>query len=163
MTTDTASPIEYATDNLEQPADRLLRRIVAGSAIAYGGLAVAGTALNLALAAGLVAGPPDMVWDPGSGWHQGVAAAQTVAMAASVVGGVLMLGGGRSGVLVVRAAVTCSIVLLVLSRTADMLATPELWSTPAGAAAYATHYLRGFFVPVLIVLLTLPPLARRMR
>jgi hypothetical protein len=36
------------------------------------------------------------------------------------------------------------------------------WSTPATAATNALRFLAGLWLPVLILLLTLPPLARRM-
>ena len=162
---DTAPWIEYASQGLELPADQLLRRIVGWTAIMYGGEAVIGTALHVALARGWVASPSSMSWSLDGGWNIIVMHAQTLAMTALVTGGVLMLRRSPASVVVMRASIASSIVLAVLGLAMTLRASPvyaSYLSTPATATVYTVQYLRGLWLPVLIVLLTLPPLARRM-
>ena len=85
---DPAPPIAYASAEDELPSDRLLRRIVAFSAMIYGGDALLDTALHVALARGWVASPSSMGW----GFYPNdlvITAAQTVVMFAMLMGGVL--------------------------------------------------------------------------
>jgi hypothetical protein len=57
---DLGLPIDHASQDAELPADRLLRRILAWSAIAYGADGVIQNALFIALAKKWVASPPNM-------------------------------------------------------------------------------------------------------
>jgi hypothetical protein len=55
--------------------------------------------------------------------------------------------------------------LTVAGLAATLLHNPNYasyWSTPAAAAFQALQSLHGLYVPALLGLLTLPPLARRM-
>ncbi|HEV2295416.1 MAG TPA: hypothetical protein VGR35_16315 [Tepidisphaeraceae bacterium] len=158
-------PIEYASDALEQPADRLLRHIVGWSGIAYGGKALLGSALHVALAKGWVATPPNMSWSFDGRWDllQMVVAAMT--NTALLCGGVLLLNRSRSSVIVLRASAGFTIALAVVGLAMAMRQNAtyaSYWSTPATATSNALGFLGGLWLPVLIVLLTLPPLARRM-
>jgi hypothetical protein len=163
--TDAAPLIEYGSGAHEPPADRLLRRIVAWAAILYGGEALISAALHVALSGGWVASPSTMSWRLDGGWDLVVMGAHKVAMSALLIGGVLMLRRSRASVVVLRASVACAIVLAILGQALAMRGSPvyaSYWSTPASAAMYAMQFLRSLWLPVLIVLLTLPPLARRM-
>lgn len=159
-----APPINYALSDLEQPADRLLRRIIAWVAIACGGVAICSSALHVALSKGWLASPTSMSWDLRGGWDLVLMAAQTLTRCALVVGGVLMLNRSRASVVLLRAAAGCSIGLGALGLAMIARASPvyaSYWSTPAAAAVNAMQFLNGLWAPVLILLLTLPPLARR--
>ena len=162
---DDTSPIQYASPGLaELPADRLLRRIVAWTAIAYGANALARTALHVVLAKGWAAAPPNMSWSLEGGWNTAVFLVQSAAMAALVAGGVLALRRSRACVAVLRGSVACWVLLSVVGLAMLVRTNPtyaSYWSTPAAAAVNAAHFLEGLCLPVLILLLTLP-LARRM-
>jgi len=108
-----AGLIQYASEGEELPADRLLRRTVAGAAIAYGAEAIIRTALHVGLTREWLASPSTMTW------------------------------------------------AFNLGMRAEPLYR-DYWSTPAAAAMEASQLTRGCWLLVLIVLLTLPPLARRM-
>jgi hypothetical protein len=162
---DTVSPIEYAPQGLELPSDGLLRHIIAWAAIVYGGDAVIGAALHVALAKGWAASPPSMSWSLDGEWDAPLMAAQTLAMSALLIGGVLMLRRSRACFVVLRASIGCSICLTVLNLVLVLRDNPvyaSYWSTPAAAAVNALQFWRGLWLPVLLVLLTLPPFARRM-
>jgi hypothetical protein len=157
--------IEYAPPGLEAPADRLLRRIVAWSAIVYGAEALVVKTLHVALSRGWLASPSTMSWSLDGGWSRIMMAAQALTMLAMLIGGVLMLRRSRACLVILRAGVACSIVLAILSLAMAMRASPvyrSYWSTPAAAAVNAMDFMGNLWLPILIVLLTLPPLARRM-
>ena len=92
-------------------------------------------------------------------------AATTLAMCALLVGGVLILLRARAGVGMLRLAAIGSIVLAFVSLGLVLHEEPiyaSYWSKPATCAIYAMQYVEGQAVEILIVLLTLPPLVRRM-
>jgi len=160
-----AMPIDYASDALEQPADRLLRRIIGWSGIAYGGKGLLGKALHVALAKGWVASPPNMSWSFDGRWDLIQMVGSTVTDAALLYGGILLLNRSRSSVIVLRASAGFAIALAVVGLAMAMRQNAtyaSYWSTPGTAMSNALHFLGGLWLPVLIVLITLPPLARRM-
>jgi hypothetical protein len=160
-----AVPIAYASDDLEQPADRLLRRIIGWSAIAYGGMALLGLALHVALARGWAATPSTMAWNIGGRWSVFQMVVGAMTDAALLLGGVLLLSRSRWSVLVLRASAGFAIALAAVGTgmaIRQSVVYASYWSTPATAATNALRFLAGLWLPVLILLLTLPPLARRM-
>jgi hypothetical protein len=157
--------IPYATETLEARPDQLLRRIVAWTAILYGGQAVLTTALHVALAKGWVASPNTMSWSFGGGADVLVTAARTLTNCALVTGGLFLLGRSRLGVILIRAGVAGAVVTAAAGLAVTLNAVPtyaSYWSTPAAFAVNAADFLRGVALPVLLALLTLPALARRM-
>ena len=93
------------------------------------------------------------------------AAAQTLAMAALLAGGVLVSRRSRTGAGVLRAGAVGSGVFSVATTAMAMYSLPSFWSswsTPGAAAFQAIQVAEALWVPVLMVLLTLPPLGRRM-
>jgi hypothetical protein len=111
----TAPLIEYTSEALEQPADRLLRRIVAWTAIVCGGEVVIGTALHIALAKKWVASPSNMSWEFDGRGDALLTAAQTLAMCGLLFGGLLLLRRARASIVLMRGSVVCSIVLTFVS------------------------------------------------
>src|SRR2546423_12413201 len=111
---DTTPLIEYASEGQEHPTDRLLRRIIAWSAIMYGGKALLGAALQLALGKGWLASPSTMSWYLARGWMLVVNCADTLTMCALLIGGVMLLRRSRASVVVLRSSVACSIALTIL-------------------------------------------------
>ena len=163
--TEPAPTIAYASEAYEAPADRLLRHVVAWTALVLGGNALVTTALHAALAKGWVASPPNMSWSLGTGWGAVVLGANMLTNIGLAVGAVLLLRRSRASLAILRASVACSLVLSVLGLAMLIIGNPtyrSYWSTPAAAALYAIQFLGGVWDEVLIVLLTLPPLARRM-
>jgi len=158
-------PIAYASDDLEQPADRLLRRIIGWSGVAYGGMALLGSALHVALAKGWLATPRTMGWNLGGRWGLLQMVLGAVTNAALLCGGVLLLNRSRASVPVLRASAGFAIALAVVGTgmaIRESTTYASYWSTPATATFNALRFLGGLWLPVLILLLTLPPLARRM-
>ena len=146
------------------PPDQLLRRIAAWSAIVWAADSLLGTALHLALSRGWVASPPNMSWPRSSGWPLAVRTAEDLAASAMLIGGILLLWRSRPAVALLRAGAACSVVLIVLALVILLRTEPiyaSYWSTPAAAVMEARPTLAALFEPVLIILLTLPPLARR--
>ena len=164
--TDAGRSIADSSDAFEQPADRLLRRILGWAAIVYGGGALVGTALHVGLARTWLASPDTMSWTLRGGWDGVLLAAGALTMAGLVLGGVLLLRRrARASIPILRASVACSFVVTVLGlamtlHESDVYAS--YWSTPATAVVEGMHVLQSEWLPMLIVLLTLPPLARRM-
>jgi hypothetical protein len=154
--------IDSAPDALEQPADRLLRGIVAWSAIAYGGLAVAGAALYVALAAGWAAAPAVPNWGLDRGWQASLVAAHVLADVLLLAGGVLLRRRSRAGVHALRAGAVGSAGVRILAFALHSQAYWALWPTPAVVAMFILQTVPELLPPVVIGLLTLPPLARRM-
>src|SRR3954453_6196295 len=107
--------IDYALNDIELPADRLLRRIIGFAAIVYGGEALVGMALHIALAKRWAASPSGMAWDLEGGWHAIVIAADVLATCAMILAGVLLLKRARVSIPVLRASITCMLILTVLS------------------------------------------------
>ena len=164
--TDSPATIDYASGADEQPQDRLLRRVVAWTAIVYGGDAVISTGLHVALAKGWLASPTSMSWGLEGGWGMVLLAVGAFANCALVVGGVLLLlRRARVGVVVLRATVAGMVAITAISLAHLMHRNPtyaSYWSTPAAAGLNALQFVSGLWVPALLGLLTLPPLARRM-
>jgi len=162
---ETALSIEYASEGLELPADRLLRRIVGWSAILYGAAAIIHAALYVALATKWAASPPFMAWSFRGASDIILLVLQTAIMSTLLFGGLLLLRRSQAGIVVVRTAVACAMALTILGEVTNIHATPTLasdWSTLAGAALMTLGVFDQLSVPALILLLTLPPLARRM-
>jgi hypothetical protein len=162
----TARMIEYAPDGLVLPADRLLRRIVALMAMLYGGSALAGAGLHIALARGWAASPRNMSWTLSGGFGGALFIARIIMMGAWVVAGLLLLRGARAGVILMRLSAAATVVMLAAAEWFTLATIPDTrsyWSTPAAAAENALQYLNNLYVPALLVLLTLPPLVRRMK
>jgi hypothetical protein len=157
--------IDYATDGLDHPADRLFRRIVAWFAIVNDSAALISTALHVALANGWAASPSSMAWEFDSGWNVALTGAQTLFNSIMVLAGVLLLKRSRSSVALLRVTAGCSIVLSILGLAVAMLDSPiyaSYWSTPAAGGVNAMQFARGVMPDILLIFLTLPPLARRM-
>jgi hypothetical protein len=158
--------IPYAPATFDDaPADRLLRRIVAGAAIADGAEALVRKAVVVGLAKGWLASPRTMSWDSSTGWVRVVTDADSLVMCAMVIGGILLLRRSRWSVVLLRAAVFVQIVLAAVSQILAMRAEPtyaSYFSTPGAWVVETLGLLKGLWVPALIALLTLPPLARRM-
>ncbi|MDQ3440388.1 MAG: hypothetical protein M3478_08585 [Planctomycetota bacterium] len=160
-----APTIAYASEAFDTPADRLLRHVVAWTALILGGNAVVTTGLHVALAKGWAASPPSMSWSLESGWGAVVLGAHMLTNVGLVVGAVLLLRRSRMSLAFLRASVGCSLVLTALGLAMLIIENPtyrSYWSTPATAALYGIQFLGGVWDEALIVLLTLPPLARRM-
>jgi hypothetical protein len=161
-----APSIPYAsTAHVDTPADRLLRRIVAGTAILYGGEALVGRALHIALGKGWLSYPSTMFWSVEGGWLLVSNSASSVIMCALLVAGVLLLRRSPPSIPLLRAAVAAEIVVHFVGLALVMRSEPvfaSYWSAPGTFAVYSLQELRSLLVPVLLVLLTLPPLARRM-
>lgn len=157
--------LSYASEVLDPSADRLLRRIVAWMAIVEGGAAVVSNVIHVGLAMGWLPSPANMSWEISWGWSTAMMAAIALTSVATLVGGLLLLRRVRASIVLLRAAGIAAIALSVANTVIIMLTFPGyagLWST-FGSAAYQTlAALRGFAPPTLLVLLTLPPLARRM-
>ena len=165
MADDPAPLIAYAPPGSDQPADRLLRRIVAWAAIWWGGDSLLGTALHVALAKGWVASPPTMSWTRSGGFPMVVNACEDLAASAILVGGVLLLWRSRAALPLLRVGAASAVVLIVLAVGLLLRREPiyaSYWSTPAAAVMEARPTVAAGSVPVAIILLTLPPLARRM-
>lgn len=162
---DPGPPIAYASRAAELPADRLLRRILAWSAIFYGAQGIISNALLVALAKKWMASPRNIGWGFGRDTRDVILiVADTLVMSALIIAGILILKRGRVGVIVLRAAVISAIVRAVLYHAISALTIAEVascWSTPGAAAMQALGILYGLWIPVLLGLLTLPPLARR--
>jgi hypothetical protein len=93
-----------------------------------------------------------------------VAVGDILGRCAILIAGVLILKRARSGIVVLRAAMICAIVLAVLYHAISALTTPDIascWSTPGAAAMQALGILHALWIPVSLGLLTLPLLARR--
>src|SRR5947208_581845 len=110
--TDSAPLIQYASEPLEQPAERLLRHIVAWTAIVEGGTSVLATALRVALANKWLATPNTMAWGFDAQWEIALTAAEALTMCALLVGGVMLLTRTCVAIPILRLSVACSIVLM---------------------------------------------------
>ncbi len=164
--TESLGIIEYAPDGLDAREVRLLRAIVAVTAIVYGGNALLAQGIHLALTRGWVASLSSTRWIIEGGATTVVWAADGLNMLLMLIGGVLLWRRMRSSILILRISIACTVVLLVAGIVVEMIANPtyaSFWSTPASAAYNALQYpLSYMLVPILLALLTLPPLARRM-
>ena len=160
-----AASIDYASESHDTPADRLLRRIVAWAAIVYGGEALVGRALQVALGKGWLAHPSTMSWELEGGWILISNSAHTLSMCVLLVAGLLLLRRSPLGVTLLRASVAASIVVHFAGLALVLRANPTFasyWSTPGTLAFYSLNELQNLLLPALFLLLTLPPLARRM-
>ena len=153
--------IEYAAEGGAPGGDRLLRHVVAWSAIVYGGAAVVRFALHAALVMGWVASPPNTSYGFGDGWGRAGSTAHVLGAAVVMVGGAMLLGRLRKSAVAIRTGAACLIVALVLNAV-TVLMSPYFRLTPATAAEHALHLVIIIWLPLVLVLLTLPPLARRM-
>jgi hypothetical protein len=163
--TEPATTIAYASEAYEASADRLLRHVVAWTALVLGGNALITTGLHVALAKEWVASRPNMSWSLGTGWGAVVLGANMLTNIGLVAGAVLLLRRSRASLAILRASVACSLVLTALGLAMLIIEDPtyrSYWKTPATAALYAIQFLGGVWDEALIALLTLPPLARRM-
>jgi hypothetical protein len=160
-----APPIDYARDPLEQPADRLLRRIIGVLAIAHGAMGLTTNALHVLLARGWTTSPTTMSWSIDSTWQAGIMVATALVMIALLSGGVMVMRGSAAGFSMLRIGATAEILIsgiglaLVLGNNSIYR---SYWSTPATGVIYAIQFVEGEWVPLLMLALTLPPLARRM-
>lgn len=157
--------IGYAPPGLDQPADRLLRRIVGGLAIVWGGQALLTTALTVGLSRGWLATPPSMSWAIDEQWQMVFMAAGALVSLATLLGGVLLLRRSPAGILILRVTAASSGVLVVVGMAMHLSTNTILagyWSTPGSAAFNALQLFDNLWLPALMVFLTLPPLARRM-
>jgi len=163
---DTGPLIPYAsTSTGDHPSDRFLRRIVGWLAIVCGARTVLLNALYVALSNGWVAQPPSMAWGLGGWWRAAIMAGETVAMCALLLGGTMLLRRLAGAVALLRCAAVALATLSLLGQAGLLHFDPDYagyWTEPATAAVEALVVLNGFWLPVVIVLLTLPPLARRM-
>lgn len=162
---DTAPMMDYASDSVEQPAEGLLRRIVAWSAILYGGESVGVTLLQVALATRWLDTPANMSWSIEGGWSRLLFTAQALAMAGFLAGGLLLLKRLPASILVLRISAGSLVVVTLGGIAATLVDYPPFasnWSTPGAAVMMALQVLHALWMPALFILLTLPPLARRM-
>ena len=163
--TEPAPTIAYASEAYDTPADRLLRHVVAWTALVDGGKALVTTGLHVALAKGWLASPPSMGWGLQGGWGAVMLIAPMLTNVGLLIGGMLLLRRSRTSLVFLRVSVGCSLVLTAVSLAVTMIENPvyrSYWSTPGTAAMNGIQFLGGLWVEILIVLLTLPPLARRM-
>lgn len=141
-----------------------LRRAIAAFCVAYGGLGLISTALHLGLQYGVLRSPSTMSWDGGGLAGQVLTAASALATSLLVFSGVFIARGRRVGVLLLRLVVAIRLVLVALGlahtfRTLPTYAT--YWLTPEAAAVNVLQVIHGLWVPAIVTVLTLPPLARR--
>lgn len=159
------TPIEYGTTDLEPPADRLLRRVVGWTAVAYAAQSLLTTAAHVALAKKWLASPSTMGWDLGGGWSAVIMAAQAATMCAMLAGGLLLLKRSPWSLPLLRGSAVASVLLTGAGLVRAMYITPVIrsyWSTPGSIFVETAQFARGVWVLVLLLLLTLPPLARRL-
>jgi hypothetical protein len=157
--------IAYGTEDLDTPTDRLLRRIVGWTAIVSSAKSLLTTALLVALAKKWLASPSSMVWDLDGGWNAVVRAADTAASCALLLGGLLLLRRSWAGILLIRAGVASLVALSAVSLTMLLYTNPtyaSYWSTFGAAAIETSSWVSGLWPDAMLILLTLPPLARRM-
>ena len=162
---DTLPPLAYAPPGLDQRADRLLRRIVAWLAIVYGGESIVRSALHYALAKGLLAHPPNMSYSLDDRWSVALMGLRFAIMFVMLLGGVLLLWRARVSLTLLRVSAAGTIILLVVGQALHLRTNPtyaSYWSTPATFVLYTMQSLQSLWLPLLLGLLTLPPLARRM-
>ncbi len=125
------------------------------------------SACHVFLAMGWAASPPSTSWSLSSGWLLVLWCVSNLAHFALLTGGVMLLGLLPVGILIIRIS-TSTIVLLTLSSIAvySTLVNPTgsywSWSNPMAAVSFVLQHLDAVCMPVLLFLLTLPPLARRM-
>jgi hypothetical protein len=88
-------------------------------------------------------------------------AARSMADLGFVTSGMLLIAGRRSGVHVLRVSVCGLIALSLFGMVKSMVEIPQIrqqWSTPAAAASQAIIYLNDYWLPLLLLALTLLPL-----
>ena len=157
--------VDYASEGLQQPSDRLLRKIVAGLALAEGGIPLVCTALHIGLARHWLRSPNTMGWDFDGTWDIVCIAVSSIIESVMLVGGVLLMMNARGGIVIVRWSAIGAILMSIVATALTMQHIPtyaSYWSTPATAAMNALQLIDGFLPRILLALLTLPPLARRM-
>jgi hypothetical protein len=158
--------IPYANRALDhKPADPVLRRAIGGAVIAYSGVGLVCTALHVALARKWAASPPYVSWDLGGTWPRTVMAAEVLATALVLAGGAIMLRGFRTGIPLLRWGAVASVVSSLVSTGMALGNEPSyrsLWTTPAAATFQALELFQGMWPLLLIVVLTLPPVSRRL-
>ena len=157
--------IGYASAASDSPSDRLLRRIVACAAILDGGAAIVAEIVHVALAKGWLASPKYMSW-AFEGIYGVVNLVISVLLSGTLLlGGVLLLRRNHASIAVLRCSMIASLAFGVFSFGFMLYQDrtwANYWSTFGAAAVQGIGMLRSFWLPTIIGLLTLPPLARRL-
>ena len=123
------------------------------------------TAVLVGLSQKWLASPRTMMWGFAGTWDVMLTAVQTLAMCVIVLGGVLLAGRSRASITLVRGGAALSILVAVMDQVLSVRSSSvgmSYWSTPATFTWQALKFLAGLWCPALLLLLTLPPLARRM-
>lgn len=160
-----ATALEYAVEQ-EDPAFRLLRRIVAWTALMYG-LAMGGLLMiYVGLRVGVLPNPAQVTFG-GTPYDAAVYVLQLVCHLVLVLGGVLLLKGDvpsrSAGIVVIRLAGCGVLVLMLMTRIPQVLSGPlAQYGWPFRLQMVGSALLSGVGEAVLFLLLTLPSLARRM-
>jgi hypothetical protein len=90
---------------------------------------------------------------------------QTLAAALLLASGVMLLGRSRIAIVLLRWGAAASIVLSfvgIAMALRDGTSYRSLWSTPGAGAYQGLELFQRLWPPLLMVMLTLPPLARRL-
>lgn len=158
-------PIAYAADEVGHPTDRLLRLIVGWSTIAYASKLLMGSALHVAMAMGWATYPDTMAWGIEPGMGAMLMVGGNVCMIALLAAGIQILRSGRMAVLLLRVALAGHFLIAVASLAHTLYGSEvyrSYWSTPATAASYTLSFVANYWLPILLLCLTMPPFARRM-
>jgi hypothetical protein len=164
QTTD-AIALGYAAEYVDPVADRLLRQIVAWMAIIEGGAAIVGNVVHVGLALNLLSSPPNMSWEIDRSWNTIMMAATALTSIATLIGGLMLLRRIRASIVLLRVAGISTIACGFASTVLIMITIPgyaAYWSTFGAATVQSLDAFRGLWTPAMLVLLTLPPLAKRM-
>ena len=155
--------LEYAVEQ-DDPAFRLLRRIVAWTALGYGAAGVALMALSFALQFGLLPNPGGISFNT-------TISGMVVPALRMVVDGGLAVGGGlllrrdaqsrSAAILTLRVAALGAIAGAVVGAGGTLNATAR-FGWPMRLEWIGRALIFGAVPSVFFMLLTLPPLARRM-
>lgn len=157
--------VQYAVAELEQPADRLLRRIIAGTAIASSGMSISSTVVHFGLANGWLASPRNMSWAHGDAAAIAFSMLGLALAVGLLIGGFLLLKRRPAAIVLLRVCAIASLLTIPAGLATTLLGNPdyaEYWSTPGSAFLQALQYFHGAWIPILIGLLTLPPIAQRL-
>ena len=157
--------VEYSPPNTDQsPADRLLRQIVAGVALFLGAQSLITAGLQIALAHRWLASPSNMAWELGEGWQRIVSYLVLAVHCAYVLGAVMLLRRQRGGILLVRLAAVFSVVGSIVGFLMLLSSSPtyaSYWTTPGAIAIQGVSIIGGWLPNLVVIALTLPPLAKR--
>lgn len=157
--------VDYAADCPPGASDRLLRRIVGWVAIVYGGLSLMRSVSHFALVVGWAARAQFPRWAPLDTLEKWVfVAVDATIMAALLLGGVMLLRRMPTSIILLRVAAVCSIAFN-FTYAAIFVMTYEGWmaflSTPVAALFDKLPLIAPGWVPVILLVLTLPSLAKR--